>query len=46
MSWKDMIRKKVWREICKKYGPDYIDRLTDMAAKDLDKVLLEAMVNR
>ena len=43
MSWKDMIRKEsMARDLSEIYGPDYIDRLTSMAAKYSDEVLLEA----
>lgn len=43
MSWKDMIRKEsMARDLSETYGADYIDRLTDSAAEDMDEVILEA----
>ena len=43
MTWKNVIRKEsMARDLSETYGADYIDRLTDDAAKHKEKVILEA----
>ena len=43
MTWKNVIRKEsMARDLTEMYGRDYIDRLTDNAAKYLDEVVLDA----
>ncbi len=43
MTWKNVIRKEsMARDLSETYGADYIDRLTDNAAKYLDEVVLDA----
>lgn len=43
MSWKDTLRKESMAgHLSETLGVDYIDRLTQNAAKDLDEVVLDA----